>query len=85
MRTSWLKSSWWTGPRPGCSSISKSRAILTPTLPQRMFVYYYCIFDRYGVDVVSLAVCTDVLPASHIAPYQRARWGCELTFRFPVV
>jgi len=50
-----------------------------------MFVYYYRIFDRYGVDVVSLAVCTDVLPASHTAPDQRARWGCELTFRFPVV
>jgi hypothetical protein len=50
-----------------------------------MFVYYYRIFDRYGVDVVNLAVCTDVLPAAHTAPYQRARWGCELTFRFPVV
>jgi hypothetical protein len=55
-----------------------------PAFAQRMFVYYYRIFDRYGVDVVSLAVCTDVLPASHTAPYQRARWGCELTFRFPV-
>ena len=56
-----------------------------PDFAQRMFVYYYRIFDRYGVDVVSLAVCTDVLPAAHTAPYQRARWGCELTFRFPVV
>ena len=56
-----------------------------PDFARRMFVYYYRIFDRYGVDVVSLAVCMDVLPAAHTAPYQRARWGCELTFRFPVV
>jgi len=56
-----------------------------PDFAQRMFVYYYRIFDRYGVDVVSLALCTDVLPAAHTAPYQRARLGCELTFRFPVV
>jgi hypothetical protein len=56
-----------------------------PDFARRMFVYYYRIFDRYGVDVVSLAVCTDVLPAAHTAPYQQARWGCELTFRFPVV
>jgi hypothetical protein len=30
-----------------------------PDFAQRMFVYYYRIFDRYSVDVVSLAVCTD--------------------------
>lgn len=52
---------------------------------QRMFVYHYRIFDRYGVEVVSLAVCTDEVPAAHTAPYQTARWGCELTFTFPVI
>lgn len=56
-----------------------------PAFGQRMFVYHYRIFDRYGVDVVSLAVLTDEVPASHTAPYRTARWGCELTFRFPVV
>ena len=50
-----------------------------------MFIYHYRIFDRYNVEVVSLAVCTELMPASHTTPYQRARWGCELTFRFPVV
>ena len=50
-----------------------------------MFVYHYRIFDRYGVEVVSLAVLTDEVPSSHTAPYRTARWGCELTFRFPVV
>ena len=56
-----------------------------PAFPQRMFVYNYRIFDRYEVDVVSLAVCTGAMPAAHVAPYRKARWGCKLTFRFPVV
>jgi hypothetical protein len=56
-----------------------------PAFAQRMFVYHYRIFDRYGVEVVSLAVCTDDVPSSHTAPYHTVRWGCELTFRFPVV
>ena len=56
-----------------------------PGFRQRMFVYHYRIFDRYGVEVVSLAVCTDEVPASHTRPYRTAHWGCELTFRFPVV
>jgi hypothetical protein len=50
-----------------------------------MFIYHYRIFDRYNVEVVSLAVCTEVMPVHHTAPYQTTRWGCELTFRFPVV
>ena len=56
-----------------------------PDFAQRMFVYYYRIFDRYDVEVVSLAVLTGEVPARHVAPYRRARWGCELRFRFPAV
>ena len=56
-----------------------------PDFAQRMFVYYYRIFDRYAVEVVSLVVLTGEVPARHVAPYRRARWGCELHFRFPVV
>jgi hypothetical protein len=56
-----------------------------PDFAQRMFVYYYRIFDRYAVEVVSLAVLTGEVPARHVAPYRRARWGCELHFQFPVV
>jgi hypothetical protein len=33
-----------------------------------------------GVEGVSLAVLTADLPVTHTA-----RWGCELTFHFPVV
>jgi len=56
-----------------------------PDFAQRMFIYYYRIFDRYAVEVVSLVVLTGEVPARHVAPYRRARWGCELRFRFPVV
>ena len=42
-----------------------------PAFPQRMFVYNYRVFDRYEVEVVSLAVCTGAMPASHVAPYRR--------------
>jgi len=27
---------------------------------ERMFIYYYCIFDKYKTKVVSLAILTDV-------------------------
>ncbi len=42
-----------------------------PAFPQRMYVYNYRVFDRYEVEVVSLAVCTGAMPASHVAPYRR--------------
>jgi hypothetical protein len=52
--------------------------------PERMYVYHYRIFDRYGVEVVSLAVLSDDDPAYRPAEYHRERWGCELIFRFPI-
>ena len=51
---------------------------------ERMYVYHYRLFDRYQVDVVSLAVLADARPSFRPAAYQQNRWGCELTFRFPV-
>jgi hypothetical protein len=53
-------------------------------LNQRLYVYNYRIFDRYGVDVVTLVVLTEDIPASHTRPYRRARWGWGVLFRFPV-
>jgi hypothetical protein len=52
---------------------------------KRMFVYYYRIFDRYDVEVVSLAVLTDDAPSRRPFEYRRERWGCEILFRFPTV
>jgi len=51
----------------------------------RMFVYHYRLLDRYGVDVVSLAVLADDRPGFRPTGYRRGRWGCEVMFRFPTV
>ena len=53
--------------------------------PKRMYVYNYRIFDRYAMEVVSLAVLSDDDPAYRPGEYRRERWGCELYFRFPTV
>ena len=55
------------------------------TFAKRMYIYNYRIFDRYDADVVSLAVLTDDRASSCPNVYERSNFGCELTFRFPVV
>jgi len=45
----------------------------------------YGIFDRYNVEVVSLAVLTGPAPRTHVVPDRTSRWGCDLYFRFPSV
>lgn len=50
----------------------------------RMYTYQYRIRDRYGVDVVSLAVLTDTREGFRPDTFRYQRWGCELMFRFPV-
>ncbi len=50
-----------------------------------MYVYNFRLFDRYRVDVVSLAVLADASPGFHAGDYRRLRWGCEVRFRFPAV
>lgn len=52
---------------------------------RRMFTYHYRIFDRYNRQVVSLVVLGDGDP--HWLPqlFGYERWGCELSFRFPIV
>jgi hypothetical protein len=52
---------------------------------ERMYVYHYRLFDRYQVDVVSLGVLADVTVGFRPSAYRWARWGCEITFRFPIV
>jgi hypothetical protein len=55
-----------------------------PGFEERMYVYHYRLFDRYGVDIVSLAVLADDRPGYRPDAYQRCRWECEVHFRFPV-
>ena len=52
---------------------------------ERMYVYNYRLFDRYQVDVVSLAVLADPSPDFQAGAYRRDYWGCNLRFSFPAV
>jgi hypothetical protein len=52
---------------------------------KRMFVYNYRIFDKYGHEVISLAVLTDNDPSYRPSHYEVRRWGFEHVFRFPAI
>ena len=52
---------------------------------QRMFVYYYRIFDRYNQQVVSLAVLGDERAEWRPVRYHTALWGTAVDFTFPLV
>ena len=52
---------------------------------ERMFIYYYRLFDRYKMPVVSLAVLTDTVEDFKPAEYVSQRYGCSLKFKFPVI
>ncbi|MGH7596597.1 MAG: hypothetical protein ACREOI_09605 [bacterium] len=53
--------------------------------PERMFIYYYRIFDKFRKAVISLAVLTDDNPKFRPNEYSRAICGCEVIFRYPLV
>ena len=52
---------------------------------ERMFVYQTRLRDRYGLDVVSLAVLTDSTVSFRPNGFRYVRWGCRIAFRFPMV
>ncbi len=51
---------------------------------ERMYTYQYRLRDRYGMDVVSLAVLADIRERFRPTAFRYQRWGCELTFTFPM-
>ncbi len=53
--------------------------------PERMFIYFYRLFDKHRKHVISLAVLTDDNPNFRPREYTRSGWGCEVVFRYPVV
>jgi hypothetical protein len=53
--------------------------------PERMYVYNHRIFDRYGREVISLAILADDDPAWRPSRYEYARWGFRAGIEFPVV
>jgi hypothetical protein len=53
--------------------------------PVRMHVYNHRIFDRYGHEVVSLAILADDDPSWRPGRYEYSRWGFRTVTEFPVV
>lgn len=53
--------------------------------PERMFVYYYRLFDRYRLPLACLAVLADEQVAWRPTEYWRRLWGCRAGLEFPVV
>ncbi|MFH7024436.1 MAG: cytosolic protein [Heteroscytonema crispum UTEX LB 1556] len=52
---------------------------------ERMFVYNYRLRDRYNRRVASLAVLSNERLSWRPDQFQSELWGCEISFRFPVV
>ena len=51
---------------------------------ERMYTYQYRLRDRYGVDVVSMAVLADTRKTFRPTTFHYQRWGCEVAFTFPM-
>ncbi|BAU15724.1 hypothetical protein LEP3755_62890 (plasmid) [Leptolyngbya sp. NIES-3755] len=52
---------------------------------KRMYIYSYRIFDRYGRDVVSLAILGDADRNWRPSSYHIDLWGCRVGIEFPIV
>jgi hypothetical protein len=52
---------------------------------QRMYIYHYRFFDRYGGSVVSIAVLADDDPGWRPSDYGYELWGCRIRLEFPTV
>lgn len=52
---------------------------------KRIYVYNYRIFDKYDAEVISVVLLTESPRLSQQMTWQAGRWGCDLTFRFPVI
>jgi hypothetical protein len=55
-----------------------------PQFPQRMWVYYYRLYDKHGPGVVSLAILADAQPNWRPRCYETEIAGCRLRLEFPV-
>jgi hypothetical protein len=52
---------------------------------KRVFHCYYRIYDRFGEELISVALLTDDDPEFRENVYAISRWGFRLHFEFPVV
>lgn len=55
------------------------------TFAQRMFVYYYRIFDQYQRRIASLGVLTDDNPAWRPTQFSQELFECRVSLDFPTV
>jgi hypothetical protein len=53
--------------------------------PYRMYVYNHRLTDRYGREVISLAILTDDDPSWRPGRFEYGRWGFRVRMEFPVV
>jgi len=53
--------------------------------PERMFIYHYRLYDRYGQRVLSLAVLGDKNPNWRPNSYSYGDGDCQLSFQFPII
>ena len=52
---------------------------------ERIFVYYYRLRDKYNQKIASLAILGDERETWRPQPFQASLWGCEVSFRFPMI
>ena len=52
---------------------------------ERMFQYYYRIYDLYRKPLMSMAILTDHNKKWRPNVFYQAQWGCELTLKFPTI
>ncbi|TGO02590.1 hypothetical protein PN36_22440 [Candidatus Thiomargarita nelsonii] len=52
---------------------------------ERMFIYHYRLYDRYGPNVVSLAILGDDRKNWLPKAYSYEKLGCGMSFHFPIV
>lgn len=54
----------------------------SPDFSERMFRYYYKIYDRYNRDVVAIALLTDASDSFRPGKYHRGIFGTEVTYKY---
>lgn len=50
--------------------------------PDRMFIYYYRILDKYGKPVAAIAIYTDDRPSFHPRHFENEFWDTRILYEF---
>lgn len=52
---------------------------------ERLFQYYYKIYNRYQMPLATIAILTDTNKNWRPTEFQRELWGCRLVLQFPII